>query len=296
MTYDTLQVGHLEILALLDADGELDGSITDMFPDAPADELLAFRDHAPGVYGADHGGWQLKVRAWLIRHPGGVVLVDTGIGVAGAPGPEWMGAPGRLLDVLRETGTPPDAIDTVVITHVHDDHIGGTVTFPAGADGEPVPTPAFPRARHVIQRADWDWQRELATQDEEDATIFRLLLEPLESAGIVDLVEDDVDLVPGIQLHHAPGHTPGHQIVRLSSKGGRAIITADAFNHPAQFSHPDWPSGPDAIYPQAAATRRALIAELFSHPGTPIAPTHLAEPFGEVRPGRGGLATWVPRD
>jgi glyoxylase-like metal-dependent hydrolase (beta-lactamase superfamily II) len=296
MSFDTLQVGHLELLALLDADGELDGPITDMFPDAPAEELLAFRDRAPSVYGADHGGWQLKVRAWLIRHPGGVVLVDTGIGVAGAPGPGWMGSPGRLLDVLRETGTPPDAIDTVVITHVHDDHIGGTVTFPPGADGEPVPTPAFPRARHVIQRADWDWQHELAAQDEEDADILRLLLEPLGSAGIVDLVDGDVDLAPGIQLHHAPGHTPGHQIVRLSSKGGRAIVTADAFNHPAQFSHPDWPSGPDAIPPQAAATRRALIAELFSHPGTPIAPTHLAESFGQVRPGPGGLATWVPRD
>jgi glyoxylase-like metal-dependent hydrolase (beta-lactamase superfamily II) len=296
MGYDRLQVGHLELLALLDADAELEGSITEMFPDAPAEELLAFRDRAPEVYGADHGGWQLKVRAWLIRHPGGVVLVDTGIGVAGAPGPEWMGTPGRLLEVLHETGTPPDSIDTVVITHVHDDHIGGTVAFPTDADGEPVPTPAFPRARHVIQRADWEWQHELARQSEEDATILRLLLEPLGAAGLVDLVEGDVDLAPGIQLHHAPGHTPGHQVVRLGSRGRRAIVTADAFNHPAQFSHPDWPSGPDAIYPQAAATRRALIAELFSHPGTPIAPTHLAEPFGEVRAGLGGLATWVPRD
>ena len=296
MSFDTLKVGHLEVLALLDAEAELEGPISEMFPDAPLEELLAYRDRASGVYGADHGGWHLRVRAWLIRHPGGVVLVDTGIGVAGAPGPEWMGTPGRLLDVLRDAGTPPDAIDTVVITHVHDDHIGGTVTFPIGAEGEPVPTPAFPRARHMIQRADWEWQHELAGQDEEDATIFRLLLEPLESAGLVDLIEGDVDLAPGIQLHHAPGHTPGHQIVRLHSKGRRAIVTADAFNHPAQFSHPDWPSGPDAIHPQAAATRRALIAELFSRPGTPIAPTHLAEAFGEVRSGADGLATWVPRD
>ena len=296
MSFDTLKVGNLEVLALLDADEELEGPITDMFPDAPADELLAFRDRAPDVYGADHGGWQLKVRAWLIRHPGGVVLVDTGIGVAGAPGPEWMGAAGRLQEVLHETGTPADSIDTVVITHVHDDHIGGTVAFAPGDDGAPVPSPAFPRARFLIQRADWEWQQQLASEGEEDATIMRLLLTPLADAGLVDLVEGDVDLAPGIQLHHAPGHTPGHQVVRLSSKGRRAIITADAFNHPAQFSHPDWPSGPDAIHPQAAATRRALIAELFSHPGTPIAPTHLAESFGEVRAGLAGLAAWVPRD
>ena len=290
MSFDTLKVGHLEVLALLDAEAELEGPISDMFPDAPLEELLAYRDRAPGVYGTDHGGWHLRVRAWLIRHPGGVMLVDTGIGVAGAPGPEWMGTPGRLLDVLRDAGTPPDAIDTVVITHVHDDHIGGTVTFPIGAEGEPVPTPAFPRARHVIQRADWEWQLELAAQDEEDATIFRLLLEPLESAGLVDLIDGDVDLARGIQLHHAPGHTPGHQIVRLHSKGRRAIVTADAFNHPAQFSHPDWPSGPDADPPAGRrhpprADRRALLpARDADRPD----PSRRGVRRGALRPGRVG--------
>lgn len=290
MPYDTLTVGHIEVLALLDGDRELDGSIEESFRDVPAEPLLAFRDRAPGVYG-DQGGWRLRVRAWLLRHPGGLALVDTGVGRRGAPGPEWFGAEGAVLDVLHETGTPPDAIDTVVLTHVHDDHIGGTVVF---AD-EQEPVPAFPRARYLLQRADRDWQAELARVDEEDATIDTLLLQPLERSEQLVMLDGDHDVAEGIQLHPAPGHTPGHQIVRLRSKGTRAIITADAFNHPIQMPHPDWPSGPDSVPAQAAATRRTLLAELFSHPGTTIAPTHLAEAFGEVRPGPDGLATWFGR-
>jgi glyoxylase-like metal-dependent hydrolase (beta-lactamase superfamily II) len=292
MTYDRVGIGHIELLAMLDGDEELD-PIEEAFPDVPASELLAERDRYPGVYGPG-GGWQLKIRAWLIRHPGGVVLVDTGVGRAAV---DWLGAVGRLHEVLHETGTPPDAIDTVVISHVHDDHIGGTVVFEepqAGADEPAAPSPAFPNARHLLQRADWEWQREAASGSEEDARIFETLLQPLEAAGLLDLVDGDVDLAEGIGLHHLPGHTPGHQIVRLRSQGRRAVISADTFNHPSQCTHPDWPSGPDWHHARSAEARRSLIAELFSHPGTVVAPTHLAESFGQVKAGRDGLAAWVP--
>lgn len=294
MAFDRIDIGHLEILALLDGNQELGPIATESFPDAPANELIAYRERYPDVYG-EHGGWQLRIRAWLIRHPGGVILLDTGIGQVGAPGVEWFGAAGHLLDVLRETGTPPGAIDTVVISHVHDDHIGGLVVFEPTADGDPVPVPAFPDSRHVLQRADWDWQHQTARENDEDAQILNRLLSPIGDAGLVDLVDGDIELAQGIALHHAPGHTPGHQIVRLASKGRRAILSADTFNHPAQFAHPDWPSGPDAIPAQAATTRRAVIAEVLSHPGTVIAPTHFSESFGQMKSGPDGLAAWVPR-
>ena len=290
MAFDTLQVGHIEVLALIDGDQDLGSPIAEAYPDIPIERLMAHRDLEPGIYGPD-GSRRLRIRAWLVRHPAGVLLVDTGIGRSGAPGVEWFGVPGTLLDALRETGTPPDAIDTVLLTHVHDDHIGGTVAF----DDHQVPAPAFPNARYVLQAADREWQRELARTDEEDRVIDSLLLRPLEAAGVLDVIEGDQRLAEGLEAHLAPGHTPGHQVVRIHSEDRRAIISADAFNHPLQVGHPDWPSGSDDVPADAAMTRRALLAEALSHPGTTIAPTHFTDSFGHIRSGADGVAAWTRR-
>jgi glyoxylase-like metal-dependent hydrolase (beta-lactamase superfamily II) len=291
MTFERIDVGDLELFALLDADGDLDVPIADAFPGWPDDELLAHADRFPGVYGAD-GSWRLQVRAWLVNHPGGSILVDTGIGAAGAPGPEWFGANGHLHAALMEVGSPPESIDTVVISHVHDDHIGGTVVFTGAGN---TPEPAFPNARHVLQRADLDWARATPEDGEEAFAIWHTLLAPLEDAGLLDAIEGDSDLVEGISLHHLAGHTPGHQVVRLTSGSDRAVICADALMHPAQIPHPQWPTAQDEDGPAAAESRAALLAELAAHPGTVLAPTHFGEAFGEVSTGPDGLASWTPR-
>jgi glyoxylase-like metal-dependent hydrolase (beta-lactamase superfamily II) len=282
-------VGHIELIALLDGARDLTGPIGQSFPDIPEDALRAHEQRAPGIYG-ERGAWRLHVRAWLVRHPGGVLLVDTGIGERGAPAPSWFGAPGALHEALRETGTPPDAIDTVVLTHVHDDHLGGTVVF--ADDG--TSTPAFPRATYLLQLADREWQAELAADEDEDRVIDELLLRPLEASGQLVVVDGDHPVAEGVELRSVPGHTPGHQIVRLRSRGSRAIITADTFNHPLQLAHPDWASATDDVPARAAAGRRAVLAEALSHPGTVLAPTHFAEPFGTVGTGDEGLAAWTP--
>jgi glyoxylase-like metal-dependent hydrolase (beta-lactamase superfamily II) len=289
MAFDALQVGRIEVLALIDGDQDLGSPIEEAYPDIPVERLMADRDLEPGMV-SPGGSHRLRVRAWLVRHPAGVLLVDTGIGRSGAPGVEWFGAPGTLLDALRETGTPPDAIDTVLLTHVHDDHIGGTVAF----DDRHDPAPAFPNARYVLQAADREWQRELARSDEEDRVIEAAHLLPLENAGVLDLIESDHRLADGLEAHLAPGHTPGHQVVRIRSGDRRAIISADAFNHRLQVSNPDWPSGSDDVPALAAVTRRALLAEALAHPGTTLAPTHFTASFGHIRSDADGSAAWVP--
>ena len=288
MAFDTLQVGDIEVLALIDGDHDLGSPVADAFPDIPVERLMADPDLEPAIYGPD-GSHRLRVRAWLVRHPAGVLLVDTGVGRSGAPGVEWFGEPGKLLDALRETGTPPDAIDTVLLTHVHDDHIGGTVVF----DDEQVPAPAFPNARYVLQAADREWQRELARADEEDREIETVHLKPLEDAGVLNLIEGDHRLAEGLEAHLAPGHTPGHQALWIQSRERRAIISADAFNHPLQVGRPDWPSGSDDVPARAAMTRRALLAQVLAHAGTTVAPTHFTASFGHIRSGADGLAVWV---
>lgn len=287
MANETISIGHVEVTALLDGVADLpDLPITEAFPDAPSEALLAEREHSPGVYGQD-GAWRLHVRAWLVRHPGGEILMDTGLGSTVAM--EWFPERGCLLDALAEAGTAAHHIETVVISHVHDDHVGGTVTAGGGL--------VFPNARHVIQRTDLDAARTAGTAtdaDEEDAAIWETLLAPVDAAGMFDVVDGDVSLTGTLALHHAPGHTPGHQVMRIESEGARGLLSSDTWNHPAQFAHPDWSSGPDGDPVRAAATRRSMLAGLLSHPGTIVAPTHFAEAFGRVGSGQGGLAAWEP--
>ena len=109
----------------------------------------------------------------------------------------------------------------------------------------------------------------------------------------MDLIEGDHRLADGLEAHLAPGHTPGHQVLRIHSRDQRAIISADAFNHPLQVGHPEWSSGNDDVPARAAITRRDLLAEVMSHPGTDLAPTHFTASFGHIRSGADGSAAWV---
>jgi glyoxylase-like metal-dependent hydrolase (beta-lactamase superfamily II) len=277
--YETVTVGDVEISALLDVD-VTDEPMVDAFPGAPADELLAAKATYPDIYGPDDV-WRLRVRAWLVRHPGGVLLLDTGVGPETSPAMGWCASPGVARETFDEVGASPDDVDTVAISHSHDDHVGGVVL----ADG----SPAFPRARYVIQRADHDWERD-AAQTGENPT-WTALLEPLSVAGVLDVIEGDHQLTDDIALHHAPGHTPGHQVIRIESGDGRALLSADTWNHPIQLAHPGWESGSDNDRAEAEVTRRALLAELATDPSVLVATTHFAESFGHIRHGANG-AVW----
>lgn len=279
-----VQVGEVEIVEFLDAEADLtDSSITDAFPGAPPDELLSFSSRYPEVY-AEGGGWHFFGRAWLIRAPEGVVLMDTGVGSTVAL--SWIAEPGRLLGGLAEEGLGPEDIRTVVLSHVHDDHVGGTVT----AAGEIV----FPNARHLLQRTDHDALIAWGQDSAEDAKIWDVLLRPLEEAGSLDLLDGDHELSTSLRLRHAPGHTPGHQVLEVSSAGARALLSADTWNHPAQVTHPDWYSATDADPAIANATRRMLGAELAGEPGTVVAPAHFGAAFGHVTVDADGTASWTP--
>jgi glyoxylase-like metal-dependent hydrolase (beta-lactamase superfamily II) len=277
----TRTIGSIDVTAIVDADLELD-PIAEAFPGVPADALLAENEAAASVRTAN-GNWRLRVRAWLLRHPAGLLLIDTGIGGPTSPTQAWVPRPGALIERLVELGAPAAAISTVVITHVHDDHIGGLL--------DRIEEPAFPNARHVVQRADLEWQRALGRENDEEEAIWNLLA-PLETREMLDVIEGDHALADGIELHHLPGHTPGHQIVRIEGGDARLTISADTWNHPLQLEHPEWPSGPDNDHAGAADARRALRAELAAHPGTLVAPTHFAEPFVTLDE-RNGAPAWL---
>ena len=203
---------------------------------------------------------------FFVRVGGANVVIDTGFGS------------GTFLDRLP---VAPSEVDHVVFTHLHWDHVGWAT------DGK---TPRFGRAEHHCHAIDWDYwcgphpHEETAPGREDFGAIpAPERLAPLASS-IARHTGSRVEILPGLTLRLAPGHTPGHCIVELDG----AAILADAAHNPAQLLSDDWTSSTDEDASVAGATRAALAAE-FEDSGVRLTMTHWGS-FGTLVGGR----RWVP--
>ncbi len=127
---------------------------------------------------------------------------------------------GKLLHSMRAARIDPAEVDTVVITHAHPDHIGGTLDD----EGQPI----YKNAQYHITKAEWDyWFSETASERTPDSfvAIARENLTPITAR--VNLVDGETEVVPGVCMVPAPGHTPGHSIVQVVSGDQRLYYIAD---------------------------------------------------------------------
>jgi glyoxylase-like metal-dependent hydrolase (beta-lactamase superfamily II) len=177
------------------------------------------------------------------------VLVDTG---ANGLTPNT----GKLLPNLKAEGITPEDIDTVILTHGHPDHIGGNTDVKG--------KPAFPNARYVMWKDEWDFwtsgqaERMLDEHSRETLTQFaRKNLPPIQ--GQLDLVDHESEVVPGISAVAAPGHTPGHMALAISSQDEQLLCISDVVLHPIHMEHPEWCAAVDVVPEQVVATRRKLL-------------------------------------
>ncbi|MDG4821071.1 MBL fold metallo-hydrolase [Asanoa sp. WMMD1127] len=209
------------------------------------------------------GDWLLRFRCFAIRLGRRTVLVDAGIGPADSPAAAWAPVPGRLPASLDEAGIHPDEVDTVVLTHLHTDHIGWAVRA-----GEPF----FRNARYLMQ------QTEIKAIEEYAAPAGPYALEPLRAAGQLDAVDGDHRLGPGLRVIHTPGHTPGHQSVLLEDGADTVLVTGDLLVHAVQLVAPETAYAHEMDPDLARTTRVARLAEA-REKGATLAVSHLGDPF-----------------
>jgi glyoxylase-like metal-dependent hydrolase (beta-lactamase superfamily II) len=232
-------LGAFECISL--SDGSLDYPLKNFFANVPLErieEALRRRDLPTDYITTPYTYLYVDTSAHR-------VLVDMG---AGHLGPRT----GKLVENMQAAGIRPADIDTVVITHAHPDHIGGTL--------DDTGNPIYANARYYIGKAEWEfWWSEMAYEKapESFVAIARQNLEPIRE-GVI-LIEDDAEIVPGIRALPAPGHTPGHIVVQITSGDQRLYYIGDTVLYPLHLEHPDWLPIYDILPELAAASKRAIF-------------------------------------
>jgi glyoxylase-like metal-dependent hydrolase (beta-lactamase superfamily II) len=151
------------------------------------------------------------------------ILIDTGAGNKEMNGKrETFGLqPSKLMKNLKDIGVSPKEIDTVVLTHLHFDHVGGCSRM--DRSGNLVPT--FPKASYYVQRSAWE---EADTPNERAADYYNSDdLDALADTGRLVLLDGDMEIFPGIYCKTTHGHTKGHQMVLVNQGGERVVFLGD---------------------------------------------------------------------
>jgi glyoxylase-like metal-dependent hydrolase (beta-lactamase superfamily II) len=190
----------------------------------------------------------------LVKTGGSLVLIDTGTGSGQTGGPKA----GTLMKHLAAAGIDAGAINAVLISHFHPDHIFGLMTK------APENKPVFPNAEiHVpaVEYRYWMDPAVIGALPEARRPLARRIQEvfPLMK-GKVHQFEGDKEVAPGIRAIDAPGHTPGHTAFHVSSGSDQLLVLGDTTNIPALFvRNPGWRAAFDQDAATAEATRRKLL-------------------------------------
>ncbi len=279
--YYRLMLGQFEVTALYDGAIDLDEKLLKNIDKRDIQRLLA-REFLKGPK------VQTAVNAYLVNTGKQLILVDAGAAKLFGPGL------GNIVDNLKAAGYTPEQVDTVLVTHLHGDHINGLVT----PEGQRV----FVNAEVWSTKADNDfWLSEaIAAQAPKDFQPFfkmsRDAAAPYLAAGKWKTFDSNRELLAGVSSVDTHGHTPGHASYLFQSGDQRLMVLGDlVHNHAVQFARPEVAFEFDNDPKQAVIARKRIWA-LAAKEKLMIAGMHLPFPgVGHVRKEAKGYA-WVPAE
>ncbi|HEY3294622.1 MAG TPA: MBL fold metallo-hydrolase [bacterium] len=125
-----------------------------------------------------------------------------------------------LLTSLKVRGVKPQEITDVIYTHLHFDHAGGSTRVVEG-----ITVPVFPKAQHYVQKR--HWEHALKPTERDRASFIPANYVPVHESGLLNLIDGDTEIFPGIKLIMVDGHTPAMQMVTIQSDDKTIWFAAD---------------------------------------------------------------------
>lgn len=247
-----MKFGHIEIQILSGGKYRLDGgAMYGIIPKvlwerkAPADAMNRI---------------VLECNCPLIRVGDQLILIDTGCGSKfSVKEREIYGIekPQGIVSTLARVGVKPEEIDYVIPSHLHFDHIGGGTSL--DKQGNLVPT--FPNAKYVFQRGEWEDALQNVGIMKRSYLPENLL--PLEKAKMVEFIDGDKQILPGLKVVRTGGHTQHHQVIELESEGKKGIFFGDLI--PTTSHLPDrWIMAYDVYPMETMSLKRELLKKVVS--------------------------------
>jgi glyoxylase-like metal-dependent hydrolase (beta-lactamase superfamily II) len=255
---------------------------TAMLLDATEADVAKHRDWLGRHFlDAQTGEMRSHIQTYIVRTPHHTMLVDTGVGnhKQREDRPVWHLHQGTYLDDLAAAGVTPEAVDVVVCTHLHVDHVGWNTRL---VDGKWVPT--FPNATYLFVGEEWEFWRSEHASDPDQNTCIGDSVWPVVESGQVQLVDSNHVIDAYARFEPSPGHTPGHVCLCLTTPAGEVIFSGDLMHRPVQVAEPQWSSIFCTDPAQSRATRRAFM-EQHADSDRLILAAHFPEPGRIVRGG-----------
>ncbi len=238
-------LGELELISLSDGFLRMDGGLMFGIVPKPQWSVAAPAD--------DRNRVTLGMRPLIVRGAR-TMIIDAGLGRKGdAAFDDTYGVDHRYdLDrALADARLSPEDIDIVLASHLHFDHAGGFTV----RDASGRLRPRFPRAQYIVRRGEWEDATHVHSQNA--ARYQADNYKPLAEAGVLQLVDDDVTIMPGVKVKRTGGHSTHHQVVMIESGGKSAAFAADLIPTTAHVTE-SWIPALDLYPMDTLAAKRAF--------------------------------------